>query len=94
MNARFIIPSRIGTDQFTQRHDIEHRQPTMPTITENSTADGVVNELMKQQRTRSMNMRYFWMIDSQRDKKIIANWQLSHQSLAHYASKHQNDPHN
>ena len=42
----------------------------MPITNNNTAADSIVNETIKHQRTRSMNMKYFWVIDQQRDKKI------------------------
>ena len=50
--------------------EMGHPQPPNPIHTENSTAQGIIHGTIKQQRSRAMNMRYFWSIGTQRDKTL------------------------
>ena len=41
---------------------LEHTQPPTPIHTDNTTSTGIIHKTIKQQRSRAMNMRYFWTI--------------------------------
>jgi hypothetical protein len=43
--------------------ELGHTQPTTPLRTDNSTAYGIVNETIKQKRSKAMDMRYHWLTD-------------------------------
>ena len=45
-----------------------HAQPQTPIHIENTTAVGIVNNTTKRQRSRVMDMRYFWIIDQETNK--------------------------
>jgi len=40
-----------------------HPQPPTPIHIDNTTTVGIVNNTIKQQQSRSMEMRYFWLLD-------------------------------
>ena len=40
-----------------------HPQPQTPIHVENTTVLGIVNNTIKRQRSRAMEMRYFWLLD-------------------------------
>jgi hypothetical protein len=41
-----------------------HLQPPTPINCKNSTAVGIVNNTVKRQYSRSMEMRFFWVVDA------------------------------
>ena len=43
--------------------DMGHPQPCTPVHCDNATAVGIANNLVKRQRSRSMEMRFFWISD-------------------------------
>ena len=49
-------------------HKLGHPQPPTPIHIDNTTAVGIVNSTIKRQRSRSMEMRYFWLLDQQSQK--------------------------
>jgi hypothetical protein len=51
--------------------ELGHKQPATPLRTDNSTAFGILNETIKQKRSKAMDMRYHWLIDRVRQKKCI-----------------------
>lgn len=55
MNARLALPLRIALEE------LGHRQPTTEMITDNSTAEGILNGKMKQNRSKGMDMQYYWL---------------------------------
>ena len=44
-------------------HELGHKQPQTPMHFENVTAIGIENNTIKKQRSRSMEMRFFWITD-------------------------------
>jgi hypothetical protein len=48
--------------------ELGHIQPATPLLTDKSTAFGILNEIIKQKRSKSMNMRYHWLTDRVRQK--------------------------
>jgi hypothetical protein len=52
LNAQSVAPLRVTLTK------LGHIQPTTPLQTDNSTAFGIVNETIKQKRSKSMDMRY------------------------------------
>ena len=43
--------------------EMKHPQPATPIHTDNTNADGTGNETVKQQCSRDMDMRYYWIVD-------------------------------
>ena len=60
-----------------------------PIHTVNTTATGIIYKTIKQQRSRAMNINYFWTISKQYDKTINVSWHPGRETLADYSSKHQ-----
>jgi hypothetical protein len=50
--------------------ELGHIQPPTPLRTDSSIAYGIVNEAIKQKRSKSMDMRYHWLTDRVRKKTI------------------------
>ena len=53
LNAKETIPMR------QTLIDLDHPQPAVDIVTDNAIASGIVNETMRQNRIRAMDMRYF-----------------------------------
>jgi len=45
--------------------ELGHPQPPTPIHTNNTTAVGIINTTIKRQQSRSMEMRYFWLLDGE-----------------------------
>jgi hypothetical protein len=67
-NAQSGAPLRVTPTE------LGHTQPPTPLQTDNYTAFGIVNETIKQKRSKSMDMIYHWLIDRVRQKKIDIYW--------------------
>jgi hypothetical protein len=52
--------------------ELGHQQPATPLRTDNSTAFGILNETIKQKRSKAMDMRYHWLTDRVREKKLMS----------------------
>jgi hypothetical protein len=67
-NAQSGAPLRVALTE------LNHAQPPTPLCTDNSTAYGIVNETIKQKRSKAMDMRYHWLTDRVRPKKFDFYW--------------------
>jgi hypothetical protein len=59
-----------------------------PLRTDNSTAYGILNETIKQKQSKSMDMKYYWVQDRVRQKKIDVYWRPGIDNLGDYHTKH------
>jgi hypothetical protein len=82
LNAQEAVKLRLALTEMG------HKQPPTPIHVDNSTAVGIVHKTIKQQRSRAMNMRYFWVISKQSDGTISVTWHPGRDNLGDYVSKH------
>jgi hypothetical protein len=83
MNAREAVP------MITTLEELGHPQPDngTPIRTDNSTADGIMNKTVKQKRSKSMDMRFWWLIDRVEQNQFRIFWAPGRINLADYFSK-------
>ena len=65
-----------------------HPQPNTPIHCNNATAVGIANNTIKRQRSRSMEMRFFWVRDKIAQEMYDLQWHPWQENLADYQSKH------
>ena len=73
--------------------DLGHPQPPTPMHCDNATAAGIANNTVKRQRSRSMEMRYFYICDLVKHGIVNVKWHPGQENLADYASKHHDAKH-
>jgi hypothetical protein len=86
-NAQSGAPLRVTLTE------LGHKQ--LPTLlqTDNSTAFGIINETIKQKRSKAMDMRYHWLTDRVRQKQFDVYWRPGCENLADYHTKHHSAQH-
>ena len=67
--------------------EMGHPQPPTPVHIDNSTCVGIVNNTIKRQRSRAMEMRYFWLLDQQVQKYFKFQYHPGQENLGDYPSK-------
>ena len=67
--------------------EMGHPQPPTPVHVDNSTCIGIVNNTIKRQRSRAMEMRYFWLLDQQVQKFFSFQYHPGQENLGDYPSK-------
>ena len=65
-----------------------HQTGPTPIYVDNSTVHGIVNNTIKQQQSRAMNMRYFWIANQVTQQVFKVIWAPGIQNLADYFTKH------
>jgi hypothetical protein len=63
-------------------------QPTTPIQVNNSCAAGIINDIVKQRRSKAINMRFYWVRDRVNQGQFRVHWRPGHQNLADYFTKH------
>jgi hypothetical protein len=70
--------------------EMGHPQPPTPIHVDNTTAVGIVNNTIKRQRSRAMNMRYFWLLCHEAQQILKVRYHPGHENLADFPSKNHN----
>jgi hypothetical protein len=65
-----------------------HKQPPTPIQTDNSTAQGILTDTVKQKRSKAIDMRYYWLRDRIKLKQFYVHWQPGYTNHADYFTKH------
>jgi len=73
--------------------DLGHPQPPTPICTDNSTANGFLNERIKAKRTKAIDMRFFWPVDRMHQNQFTIYWKPGITNLGDYHSKHHPSSH-
>ena len=68
--------------------EIGHPQPPTPIQTDNSTATGIVNDTVKQKRSKAIDMRYYWIRDRVCQGQFHIYWRKGLLNRADYFTKH------
>jgi hypothetical protein len=68
--------------------ELGHKQPATPLRKDNSTAYGILKETIKQKRSKSMDMKYYWLKDRVCQKQFDVYWRPGKDNLGDYNTKH------
>ena len=86
LGALFLNAKQALILRLTLR-ELGHPQPPTPIHVDNSTTVGIVNNTVKRQKSRSMEMRYFWLLDGNVNKEFQFKHCPGEEILADYQSK-------
>ena len=81
-NAQVSIPIR----HFLEC--LNHPQPPTPLKTDNSTANGFIHNNIQQKRSKSWDMRYYWLRDKKTQGHFKFFWDKGPNNNADYTTKH------
>ena len=68
--------------------ELGHPQTLTPIHCDNATATGIANGTIKKQRSRSMEMQYFYVWDQVKYKQYDVIWHPGQEDLGDYTIKH------
>ena len=68
--------------------EMQKTQPPTPIKTDNATANGFIHDNIHQKRSKSWDMRYYWLRDRQLQKQFQIFWEKALSNLADYFTKH------
>ena len=73
--------------------DLGHQQPPTAIQTDNACADGIMNQTVKQKRSKAIDMRYYWLRDRVEQLQFRILWQPGTTNKADYFTKHHSPAH-
>ena len=82
MNARELLPLR------TTCAELGHIQPATPMRTDNNTASGIINGIFKQDRSKAIDMRFYWLVDRVKQGQFKVYWKSGKENMADFFTKH------
>ena len=82
VNAKIAVPLK------TALTEMGHPQGPTPLQFDNLCATGIINDEVKQRRSKAMDMRYYWLKDRVAQKQFHAYWRRGDTNLADYFTKH------
>ena len=68
--------------------EMGYPQPRTPFQTNNTTAEGVINNKIQPKHTKAMDMRFHWLRDWEAQGQFNIYWHPSRTNLADYFTKH------
>ena len=81
-NAQDACPLR------TTLEFLGHPQPATPIQTDNNCAEGILNDTVKQKRSKAIDMRFYWLRDRTKQKQFSIHWKRGKDNHADYFTKH------
>jgi hypothetical protein len=80
-NAQYGAPLRVTLTE------LGHQQSATPLRMDNSNSFGILNETIKQKRSKAMDMRYHWLTYRVRQKQFDVYWRPGKENLGDYHTK-------
>ena len=87
IGALFIV-AKIAVVARITLEDMGHPQPPTPTMTDNSTAHGVLTNKITPKATKAMDMRFHWLRDRECQQQFRWIWKRGSTLIADYYTKH------
>ena len=82
-----------GAALRTTLADMGHPQPATPLQTDNACAAGIINDTVKQRRSKAVDMRFYWIRDRVRQGEFLVFWRRGSDNDADYFTKHHSPSH-
>ena len=86
-NAKEALPFRVTLAEMG------HPQPPTPMEVDNETAIGFLNSIMKQKRSKAIDMRFYWVRDRVKQNQFLIYWRPGANNVGDYVSKHHSPAH-
>ena len=68
--------------------ELGHKQPKTPIQTDNSTAEGVINNKIQPKQNKAMDMQFYWLCNRECQNKFHFYWRPGPTNYADYWTKH------
>jgi hypothetical protein len=88
-----FINAKKGAVIRTTVEELGHKQPPTPMETDNTTDTGYSNGTIKQERTKAMDMHFYWIKDRVKQGQFKIYWGPGFQNLSDYFTKHNSPAH-
>eukprot|EP00957_Ditylum_brightwellii_P087795 6685858-Ditylum_brightwellii.AAC.1 len=83
-----FINAKKGEEMRVALEEMGHPNPPTPIMTDNSTACGIINNAVKQCRTRVIDMHFYWVRNRCAQNHFVVCWAPGKKNLGDYHTKH------
>jgi hypothetical protein len=90
--ARFVN-AKEGTVTRTTLAEMGHNQETTYLKTDKTNADGIINNIFQQKRSKAMDMRFYWVKDRVEQGQFNIGWAPGDTNMGDYFTKHHSPAH-
>jgi hypothetical protein len=88
-----FVNAKEGTVTRTTLAEMGHNQDAIELKTENTTADGIINNIFQQKRSKSMDMILYWVKDRVEQNQFNVGWAPGDTNMGDYFTKHHSPAH-
>jgi hypothetical protein len=88
-----FVNAKEGTVTRTTLSEIGHNQDATDLTTDNTTADGIINNTVQQKRSKAMDMRFYCVKDRLEQQQFNVGWAPGNTNLGDYFTKHHSPAH-
>ena len=88
-----FVNAKEGTVTRTTLSEMGHKQDATDLRTDNSTADGIINNTVQQKRSKAMDMRFYWVKDRVEQGQFNVGWAPGDTNMGDYFTKHHSPAH-
>ena len=92
MGALFINGQKVMILR-TILYALGHQQPPTPIRKDNSTVSSITNNTIRQRRSQSMDMRFYWVRDRVQQGQLIVYWGPGAENKGNFYTKHHHPTH-
>jgi len=82
LTAQAAVPMRITLEEMG------HPQTATPIVVDNSTCFGFANDIIKQKRSKAIDMKHYWLQDRTKQGQFFVLWSPGDDNEADYVTKH------
>ena len=82
-----FINTKEGEVLRTSLDEMGHPQGPITIQTDNSTSSGIINETVKQPRSKAIDMRFYWVRDKCKQKHFLICWVPGKYNMGDYHTK-------
>ena len=86
-NGKDAVPLR------TALEEMGHPQAATPMECDNTTTVGIINDTIRQRRSKAMDMRFYWIKDRQKQGQFRLYWASESKNRGDYFTKHHSPAH-
>jgi hypothetical protein len=88
-----FVNAKEGTVTRTILAEMGHNQGATELKTDNTTADGIINNTVQQKRSKAMDMRFYWVKDRVEQGQFKVGWVPGDTNMGDYFTKHHSPAH-
>jgi hypothetical protein len=88
-----FVNAKEGTVTRTTLTEMGHNQDATELKTDNTTADGIINNTVQQKRSKAMDIRFYWVKDRVEQGQFNVGWVPGETNMGHYFTKHHSPAH-